>query len=139
MELHPYLQQSSWIKFHKQLGISVSAYSPLGNNNPIYHNGEEKDYPPALLENKVLMKIAEKRNCTAAQVALAWGMSRGTSVIPKSKHEEYIQENFNAAECTLKKSDLGKIEKVGEKWTTRFNNPSGAWKVDLFEGLDGFD
>ena len=87
----------------------------------------------------MFLKIAEKRNCTAAQVALAWGMSRGTSVIPKSKHEEYIQENFNAAECTLKKSDLGKIEKVGEKWTTRFNNPSGAWKVDLFEGLDGFD
>ena len=137
MELHPYLQQSSWIKLHKRLGISVTAYSPLGNSNPTYHDSEEKTYPPALLDNKVLVRIAEKRNCTAAQVALAWGMSRGTSVIPKSKHEEYIQENFNAAECTLKKSDLKNIEKVGEKWLTRFNNPSEAWEVDLFEGLDG--
>ncbi len=66
MELHPYLQQSSWIKLHKQLGISATAYSPLGNSNPTYHNGEEKDYPPALLGNKVLVKIAEKRNCNAA-------------------------------------------------------------------------
>jgi alcohol dehydrogenase (NADP+) len=137
MELHPYLQQSSWIKLHKRLGISVTAYSPLGNSNPTYHDGKEKDYPPALLDNKVLVKIGEKRNCTAAQVALAWGMSRGTSVIPKSKHEEYIQENFNAAECTLKKSDLKNIEKVGDKWLTRFNNPSEAWEVNLFEGLDG--
>jgi alcohol dehydrogenase (NADP+) len=59
----------------------------------------------------VLVKIAKKRNCPTAQVALAWGMSRGTSVIPKSKHEEYIEENFIAAEGTLKKADLKKLRK----------------------------
>jgi alcohol dehydrogenase (NADP+) len=137
MELHPYLQQSPWIKLHKELGISVTAYSPLGNSNPTYDKGEKKDYPPALLENKVMMEIAENRNCTAAQVALAWGMSRGTSVIPKSKHEEYIQENFEAGKCKLRKDDLKNIEKLGKKWVTRFNDPSDSWGVELFGGLDG--
>jgi diketogulonate reductase-like aldo/keto reductase len=133
MELHPYLQQSSWIELHNVLGISVTAYSPLGNSNPTY---DGKKGPPALLENKVLAKIAKKRKCTPAQVALAWGMRRGTSVIPKSKHEEYIVENFEAGECVLKKGDLKKIEKLGKKYLSRFNNPSKGWGVDLFEGLD---
>lgn len=134
MELHPYLQQSSWIALHQVLGISVTAYSPLGNSNPTYDDG--KKGPPALLENEVLVKIAKKRKCTPAQVALAWGMGRGTSVIPKSKHEVYIVENFEASECVLKKGDLKKIEKVGKKYLTRFNNPSKGWGVELFEGLD---
>ncbi len=137
MELHPYLQQRSWIKLHKKLGISVTAYSPLGNSTPTYDKGEEKENPPALLENEIILKIAEKRNCTAAQVALAWGMSRGTSVIPKSKHEKYIIENSEAAECKLKKGDLKKIEKLGKKWLKRFSNPSESWEVELFEGLEG--
>lgn len=84
-----------------------------------------------------MINIAEKRNCTAAQVALAWGMGRGTTVIPKSKHEEYIVENFESGECKLKKGDLKKVEKVGKKWLTRFNNPSEGWGVGLFEDLDG--
>jgi alcohol dehydrogenase (NADP+) len=135
MELHPYLQQTSWVALHKVLGISVTAYSPLGNSNPTYNR--EKEPPPPLLENEVLVEIAKKRNCTTAQVALAWGIGRGTSVIPKSKHEEYIVENFEAEECVLGKGDLKKIEKVGKKYLTRFSNPSKGWGVDLFDGLDG--
>jgi diketogulonate reductase-like aldo/keto reductase len=136
MELHPYLQQNWWLDLHRALGISVTAYSPFGNANPTYdHDG--KEYPPALLKNEVLVEIAEKRNCTVAQVALAWGIGRETSVIPKSTHEWYIRENFEASECVLEKKDLKAIEKVGRKFLTRFNNPSKPWGVKLFEGLDG--
>jgi alcohol dehydrogenase (NADP+) len=137
MELHPYLQQSWWLALHRALGIKVTAYSPLGNSNPTYDHGKGKEYPPSLLKNEVLVEIAEKRNCTAAQLALAWGMERGTSVIPKSKHEGYIVENFEADKCLLRKGDLKKIEKLGKKFLTRFNNPSKGWGVKLFEGLDG--
>jgi alcohol dehydrogenase (NADP+) len=65
----------------------MTAYLPLGNINPIYRESSKRDKsadPLLLLENKVMEKIAEKRGCTPAQVALAWGISRGTSVIPKS-------------------------------------------------------
>lgn len=132
MELHPYLQQSKWVKAHQAHGIAVTAYSPLGNVNPTYKDTE----PPLLLKNEVLTDIAEKRDCTAAQVALAWGMSRGTSVIPKSSHEKWIVENIGATECVLQEDDFGRLEGVGKKWLTRFNNPSEGWGVHLFEGLD---
>lgn len=137
-ESHPYLQQTSWVSYHEHHNIIVTAYSPLANLNPIYGSpGKSKDTPPSLLQNKEIAKIAEKRGCTNAQVALKWGMGRGTSVIPKSSHEERIRENFEAVDCPLEREDYDAIGVIGEKYLKRFNNPSKDWGVDLYEGLDG--
>lgn len=152
MELHPYLQQSSWITTHEVLGISVTAYSPLGNSNPTYqpscsHSSprsfpwslfpsKNKESPPPLLKNKALAEIAERRNCSVAQVALSWGMGRGVSVIPKSSHEKWIKENFESQKCELEVVDLVQLKAVGVEDLKRFNNPSKGWGVKLFDGLD---
>ena len=163
MELHPYLQQSAWVATHKALGIKMTAYSPLGNTNPTYHSSTSPSLSssssfswaswiswtslfrpsssnpkaPPLLQNPILIDIAEQRNCTPAQVALKWNMGRGISVIPKSSHEEWIKENLQAGECELTHADLTKLRFVGRKWLSRFNNPGEAWGVTLFEGLEG--
>jgi alcohol dehydrogenase (NADP+) len=140
MELHPYLPQSDWLHWHQELLIGVTAYSPLGNMNPTYGDRTRRSTitqskAPLLLDNKVIKKIAEKRGCTPAQVVLAWGISRGTSVIPKSKHQNYIEENIGALQCVLHEKDYKKIENLG-KTPIRFNNPSKGWNVKLFDGLD---
>jgi alcohol dehydrogenase (NADP+) len=140
MELHPYLPQDKWIRAHLVHGISITSYSPLGNQNPTYGDRARRSpttqkKAPLLLKDQIINDIAEKRHCTPAQVVLAWGMSRGTSVIPKSKHKEYIKENFEALKCVLQGDDFGRIEKLGEE-PRRFNNPSNGWGVKLFEGLD---
>ena len=135
MELHPYLPQTAWLFWHMANGIHVTAYSPFGNANPTY-GPPQKDDPPLLLENDVVTSIAKARGCTPATVALAWGLGRGTSVIPKSKHSERIRENFDAPECVLEYSDLKALEGLGEQ-ATRFNNPSEGWGVGLYDGLDG--
>lgn len=134
MELHPYLQQSAWVATHKALGITITAYSPLGNTNPVFENGT---FPPPLLKNDWLTDIATARNCTPAQVALAWNIGRGVSVIPKSSHPEYIVENYESLKCKLEYEDLGKLRIMGRNFLKRFSNPSKAWGVKLFEGLDG--
>ncbi|KAL9099537.1 MAG: hypothetical protein Q9187_009483, partial [Circinaria calcarea] len=137
MELHPYLQQTAWVRWHQNQGIHVTAYSPLGNSNPTYDSSPSKDAPPLLLKNNVMEEIAERRNCTTAQVALEWGMNRGTSVIPKSAHKERIEENFRAKACKLvEEEDNGDVQELGRKYLTRFNNPSKAWGVHLYEGLE---
>jgi alcohol dehydrogenase (NADP+) len=140
MELHPYLPQTKWINAHQAHGIKVTAYSPLGNMNPTYGDRGRREVTtrsnaPLLLENEVVKDIAEKRGCTPAQVVLQWGMSRGTSVIPKSKHEEYIRENIGSVLCVLVNDDYARIEELGDE-PVRFNNPSKGWGVKLFEGLD---
>ncbi|TVY88266.1 putative oxidoreductase, partial [Lachnellula willkommii] len=159
MELHPYLQQSSWVAAHRALGISVTAYSPLGNSNPDYRHSsppsssssrfpstllrsffsskkEESALPPPLLQNNILKEIAERRNFTVAQVALSWNIGRGVSVIPKSSHERWIKENYESLECELGALDLVQLEEVGARYLTRFSNPSEKWGVELFGGLD---
>lgn len=137
LELHPYLQQTEFIQWHKNNGIDVTAYSPLANLNPTYGSpGESKDAPPSLLMNKDITAIAKDRGCTNAQVALAWGMDRGTSVIPKSQHADRIKENFAAARCKLEEEDYTTIKKLGKKYLKRFNNPSDGWGVPLYEGLE---
>jgi alcohol dehydrogenase (NADP+) len=130
MELHPYLPQYSWLQHHHDLGIAVTAYSPLGNMNPTY--GSNSSF---LLDEQIVKDVAGKRNCTAAQVVLAWGVERGVSVIPKSKHEKYIRENLGAGECVLQAEDDKEMGKLGER-AIRFNNPSKGWGIKLFEGLD---
>jgi alcohol dehydrogenase (NADP+) len=129
--MHPYLAQNKWLKVHQEHGIHVTAYSPLAGTNPTYDPGT----PEQLLKNKKVVNIAEKRGCTPAQVILAWGLSRGTSVIPKSSHLDRITENFHSLECVLESKDIKKIDKLRKEYY-RFNNPSGSWDVPLYEGLE---
>ncbi|RDW66301.1 aldo-keto reductase-6 [Coleophoma cylindrospora] len=150
MELHPYLQQSAWVATHKTLGIAVTAYSPLAHSTPTTHGTEnsaesvdvdkdsegKREIPP-LLRNPVMLEIAAARNCTPAQVALAWGMGRGTSVIPKSSHPERILENLQAGEnCKLGHGELTRMRIMGRMNLRRFINPSESWGIQLFEELD---
>ncbi|KAF4548760.1 Aldo-keto reductase-like protein 23 [Elsinoe fawcettii] len=135
MELHPYLQQRDWIAYHTMRGIHVTAYSPLGGTNPTYHNGKD-DGPVQLLQNPTVKKIAERRDCTPAQVALKWGTSRRTSVIPKSSHKQRIEENFGTNECELEREDLDLLAGLGRE-EKRYNNPSESWGVGLYDGLEG--
>ncbi len=158
MEMHPYLQQTSWLATHRALGISVTAYSPLANSNPTYDpaatnhcsssssfiasifssllSRNKKITPTPLLKNTIVKEIAERRNCSTAQVALAWGMGRGTSVIPKSSHEQWIKEDYEAVDCKLSIADEIQLKALGVETVKRFNNPSKSWGVKLFNGLD---
>ena len=136
-ELHPYLQQVDFIQWHAANGIDVTAYSPLANLNPTYGSpGKSRDAPPSLLANKDITEIAEERGCTNAQVALAWGMSRDYSVIPKSQHADRIEENFESVKCKLEEEDYTTIERLGKEYSKRFNNPSDGWGVPLFQDLE---
>ena len=139
-ELHPYLQQVDFVQWHKDNGIDVTAYSPLANLNPIYEQEQgfkSNDTPPSLLDNEDITVVAKERGCTNAQVALAWGMDRGTSVIPKSQHADRIKENFASTNCKLEEEDHIRIQqKLGKKYLKRFNNPSDGWGVPLYQGLD---
>lgn len=79
LEMHPLLAQHSFADFHKQNGILVTHYSPFGNQNEIYSKGKEMG---KLIEDPVLVNIGKKYGKSGAQVALAWGLAKGHSVIP---------------------------------------------------------
>lgn len=102
IELHPYLQQKELVAFCQENGVLLTAYSPLGGRHLIQTEG-------SLIHESVIIKIAAKHGCLPTQVILAWGMQRGTAVIPKSVHMERIGENFKAVKVSLDVSDLSGI------------------------------
>jgi alcohol dehydrogenase (NADP+) len=131
IELHPYLQQSSFTEFHKQQGIHVTQYSPFGNQNEIYDSGKGMG---KLMDDPVLVEIGKKHGKTGAHVALAWGIAKGHSVIPKSKTESRIKSNLEG-DFTLPQEDVAKIDAIDKK--LRFNDPSKSFGWDFYKDLDG--
>ena len=72
--MHPWLQQQSFDAWHKKHGIVLTQYSPFGNQNEIYDSGKSL---PKLMDDPTLVEIGKKYNKTGAQVALAWGITKG--------------------------------------------------------------
>ena len=131
VELHPYLQQKSFMDFHTQHNIHVTQYSPFGNKNDVYSKAQNM---PQLIDDPVLVEIGKKYKKTGAQVALAWGIQTGKSVIPKSKTLGRIDENF-ALDFTLDGGDLQKIAHLDRR--LRFNDPSASFKWNFYADLEG--
>ncbi|CAG8053617.1 unnamed protein product [Penicillium salamii] len=131
MELHPWLQQKKFYDFHRKNGIHVTQYSPFGNQNEIYGSREEHGQ---LVNDQTLVEIGKKYGKTSNQVALAWGIAHGRSVIPKSKSAERIKQNFDIA-FELEPADIENIDAIDKK--LRFNDPSKDFGYELYSGLDG--
>lgn len=115
----------------RELGIGFVPYSPLGRG---FLTGKIKK--PADLEGsdyrlttprfqgenfqsnldivERLREIAQEKQCTAAQLALAWVLAKGSHIvpIPGTKRRKYLQENIGALDVRLTDEDLRRIEEV---------------------------
>ncbi|CAD6569513.1 MAG: hypothetical protein ASARMPREDX12_008944 [Alectoria sarmentosa] len=131
IECHPWLQQHSFTEFHKSKGIHITHYSPFGNQNAIYSSGHNMG---KLIDDPTIVEIGKKYGKNGAQVALAWGIANGHSVLPKSKTPERIQSNL-AGDFKLEKEDLDKLNAIDKK--LRFNDPSGSFGYNFYTDLDG--
>jgi len=131
MELHPWLQQKSFCDFIKSKGIHITHYSPFGNQNEVYDGGKNMG---KLMDDETIVDIGKKHNKTGAQVALAWGISHGHSVIPKSKTPARIRSNLEG-DFKLSPDEMERIDKLDKK--LRFNDPSQSFGYDYYSDLDG--
>ncbi|KAL4881177.1 NADP-dependent oxidoreductase domain-containing protein [Aspergillus karnatakaensis] len=131
LEGHPWLQQRKFADWHKKNGIHVTHYSPFGNQNEIY---SREGKIGRLIEDPVLVEIGKKYNKSGAQVALAWAVNEGHSVLPKSKTPERIRANLEG-DFKLDAEDVKKIEGIDRK--LRFNDSTESFGYDFFKDLDG--
>jgi diketogulonate reductase-like aldo/keto reductase len=96
VELHPYLQQPGLRREHADLGIVTEAWSPLAQG--------------LVLDDPVLVEIAERHGVTAGQVVLRWHLQLGNVVFPKSVTPARIEENFDVFGFTLNDDEMARIE-----------------------------
>lgn len=85
-------------------------------------------------DDPTLVEIGKKYKKTGAQVALAWGIAHGHSVIPKSKTPSRIAANLQG-DFKLEADDLAKIDGLDKK--LRFNDASSGFGYKFYSDLDG--
>mmetsp|Transcript_17526 Transcript_17526/g.35758 ORF Transcript_17526/g.35758 Transcript_17526/m.35758 type:complete len:188 (-) Transcript_17526:31-594(-) len=119
IECHPHLSQEKLIRFARESGIRVSAFSPLGGTSYISIDmATENDL---FFQNSVIMDIAKKYNKSAAQVMLRWSIQRNTLPINKSSRAERLNENRALFDFYLTKEDMEFI--AGLNKNHRYNDP----------------
>jgi aryl-alcohol dehydrogenase-like predicted oxidoreductase len=112
-----------------ELGIGFVAYSPLGRG---FLSGQikslndlpEKDFRRAIPrfqgaqfdKNIELVKaieaMAEEKNVTSSQLALAWIMSKGILPIPGTKRRKFVAQNIAATALNLSDAELAHLESI---------------------------
>jgi len=107
VESHPYLPEWDLLDYCRKNGIVLQAFAPLG------HSSE-----PNLLADPVITGIAKRVGKTPAQVALAWGIQRGTALLTTTKTPSRLKENFDFS--ALPEDAMREISE-GIKTQVRFN------------------
>jgi aryl-alcohol dehydrogenase-like predicted oxidoreductase len=116
-----------------ELGVTLVAYSPLGrgflagqfkrredltdddyrHTTPRFQ-GENFDKNIALA--KKVEEMANERNCTSAQLSLAWVLAKGDNIvpIPGTKKVKRVEENVRAVDVILTENDLMELDELSE-------------------------
>ncbi len=96
IEMHPYLQQDDLRGYHAAHDIVTESWSPLGSGK-------------GLLEDPELVRLAQAKGVTPAQLVLSWHLGLGAVVIPKSVTPSRIEENFAAAGVQITDEEIEAI------------------------------
>lgn len=119
IEFNPGILQRPIVDFCQQQGIQLEAWSPLGNGK--------------LLQNARIQEIAQRHGKTTAQVELRWSLQHGFVVIPKTTHEQRMQENADIFDLTLSTNEMLMIDALDQQqhaiWYDKFKwsgNPDGV-------------
>ena len=129
----------------RELGISLVPYSPLARglvtdklDVASFADSDFRKilprYQPEHAENnaqlvKGFAEIANSKNCTPAQLALAWVLAQGEDIIPipGTKKRKYLEENAGAADVSLSGADLKIIDELVARYPNtgeRYNEGS---------------
>jgi aryl-alcohol dehydrogenase-like predicted oxidoreductase len=121
----------------RELGIGFVAYSPLGRG---FLTGQFKKFEDLATDDfrrnqprfqganfqqnlqlvEGIKEIAAENHCTAAQLALAWVLSRGEDIvpIPGTKRRTYLDDNLGSLAISLTASELSRIDEFAPHGVT---------------------
>ncbi len=112
----------------REVGASFFAYSPLGRgfltgklaDAPGFDDKDFRSLNPRFAEENmrqnlrivdIVKSMAAEKNCTPAQLALAWLLAQGRDIIPipGTRRIRYLQENLETLQVALSEAELSRI------------------------------
>lgn len=100
VECHVFLQNRAVRAHCEERGVRVTAYSPLARG--------------AAAGAETVEEIARAKDATPGQVALAFLMHEGITVIPTTSKEARVVENFGARDVSLDDEDMSRLRGLDE-------------------------
>ena len=104
LEVHPMFPQNAAVKYCRDKGIQVQAWSPLGHGS--------------ILANETLEKIGVSHGKTSAQAALRWELQQDIIPVTRSTHLERMKENADIFNFWLSAEEMRRISELGEDGRT---------------------
>ncbi len=89
-------QQPDLVRYCKEKGMVLQAYSPLGTGT--------------LLKSPVIAKIAQNHSKTVAQISLRYLVQKGFVVLPKTIRKEIMVENLAIFDFALNDDEMTKLD-----------------------------
>ena len=115
----------------RTLGTGFLAYSPLGRglltgcyrSRADFGPDDYRQFTPRFAEGNFeanvalalkVAAVAAEKDCTPAQLALAWLLGKGPEIvpIPGTKSRARLEENLGALRVTLTPGDMARLEAV---------------------------
>ncbi len=101
IEVHPYFPQVEARADHAARGIVTEAWSPLGRKSD-------------LLENPVVVDVAERHGISPGEAVLAWHGAIGTVPLPKSASVDRQRRNLAAVAIELDPAAVERLTGLGK-------------------------
>lgn len=96
IEFHPGFMQEETVKYCRDNGILVEAWSPLGTGR--------------MLTNPDLQEIASHYGKSVAQICIRWCIQHDVLPLPKSVTPSRIEENSNVFDFEISAEDMQRID-----------------------------
>lgn len=125
-EISPLNTQKSLIKWCQDKGMVVEAMSTFSHcrsNEPRLE----------IIENPILLRIAQLHQKSVVQVVLRWLLQQGISIIPKTWNEKYLAENINIFDFELSSDEMAIIDSLDRGRFLNYNpyntfkKPYSSW------------
>jgi D-xylose reductase len=119
VELHPQNSQQKLIRFAREEGMHVTAFSTFGASSYIEMDmANEKDL---LMKKPTILEISSTKAKSPAQVLIRWALQRNTFPLTKTCNQDRMKENRDVFDFTLEDSEMEKINGLNEN--RRYNDP----------------
>lgn len=119
VEMHPHNSQERLLRFAREAGMRVTAFSTFGASSYIsLHMAQTKDL---LMNDKTIVELAREKRKTPAQILLRWALQRNTLPLSKTCTVSRMQENRNVFDFYLTGPEMKRIDSLNKN--RRYNDP----------------